>query len=376
MNRKLAAVLALAFLPGMAAAQTATPPTEDRDLDNTRFGGTSAVFLTLPADARGAALGGSFASLVNDISAAFYNPAGLALMGSNQAMFNYTAYIADTRHMAAAIGWSLRGGDWGIGVSISNFGFNEDAPVYTEDQQDGTGESYNVSSTAVGLTLSLQFSDRFSAGLTPRVVTEALGRSSATGFTLDFGTNYHGEVAGRPLRASFIIVNYGPPLVQRGAVLNTAVDPLDESMNVEETPAQLRTSGFEPPTQFRVGVAYDVLAGSSARLTLLSEFFQPNDSDPGVGVGAEFGANLSEGLRASLRGSFTFAGDNRDSDISGGFSQGAFASDDGNEGLDGLALGAGLGWGRVGSFNIGVDYAFRHMGLLPSVNMFSIKLGW
>ena len=374
MNRKLAVVLALAFLPGVAAAQQAPPPVENPDADNTRCGGTSAVFLTLPADARGAALGGSYAALANDVSAAFYNPAGLALMGSNQAMFNYTSYVADTRHMAAALGWSLRGGEWGLGLSISNFGF-DDQPVYTEEEQDGNGESYSVSNTAVGLTLSLQFSDRFSAGITPRLVTEQLGRASATGFTIDFGTNYHGEVAGRPLRASFIIVNYGTSFTHEGPILNTAVDPIDESMNVEDTPAQLRTSGFEPPTQFRVGVAYDVLAASSSRLTLLSEFFQPNDSDPGVGFGAEFGANLSEGLNAALRGSFTFAGDNRDSDISTDFSQGAFDSDTGSEGLDGLALGAGLGF-RSGSFSIGVDYAYRHLGLLPSVNMFSVKLGW
>jgi hypothetical protein len=374
MNRKLALVFALAFLPGVAAAQQATPPTEDPNLDNTRFGGTSAVFLTLPADARGAALGGAYASLANDISAAFINPAGVALMGSNQAMFNYTSYIADTRHVTGAIGWSLRGGEWGLGLSISNFGFS-DVPVYTEEEQDGNGETYSVSNTAVGLTLALQFSDRFAAGITPRLVTEQLGRASATGFTLDFGTSYSGEVAGRPLRASFTIVNYGPALKHEGPVLNTAVDPLDESMNVEDTPAQLRTSEFEPPTQFHVSLAYDVLAASSSRLTLLSEFFQPNDSDPGVGFGAEFGANLTEGLNAALRGSFTFAGDNRDSDVSGAFSQAAFASDDGDEGLDGLALGAGLGF-RSGNFRVGVDYAFRHLGLLPSVNMFSVKVGW
>ena len=374
MNRKLAVVLALAFLPGVAAAQQATPPTEDPELDNTRFGGTSAVFLTLPADARTAALGGAYASLANDISAAFINPAGVALMGSSQAMFNYTGYIADTRHVTGAIGWSLRGGEWGLGLSISNFGFS-DVPVYTEDEQDGNGETYSVSNTAVGLTLALQFSDRFAAGITPRIVTEQLGRASATGFTLDFGTTYTGEVGGRPLRASFTIVNYGPALHHEGPVLNTAVDPLDESMNVEDTPAQLRTSEFEPPTQFHVGLSYDVLAASSSRLTLLSEFFQPNDSDPGVGFGAEFGANLTEGLTAALRGSFTFAGDNRDSDITGAFSEAAFASDDGDEGLDGLALGAGLGF-RSGNFRVGVDYAFRHLGLLPSVNMFSVKVGW
>jgi hypothetical protein len=374
MNRKLAAVLALAFLPGVAAAQQATPPTARAEEDNTRFGGTSAVFLTLPADARGAALGGAFASLTNDISAAFYNPAGLALMGSSQAMFSYTSYVADTRHVAAAMGWSLRGGEWGVGVSVSNFGFSG-VPVYTEEAQDGNGETYSVSSTAIGLTGSLQFSDRFSAGITGRLVSDQLARATATGFTVDFGTNYHGEVAGRPLRASFIIVNYGTSFQHKGPVLNTQVDPLDESMNVEDTPAQYRTSAFEPPTQFRVGVSYDILAASNNRLSLLSEFYQPNDSDPGVGIGAEWMASMSSGLSAALRGSFNFAGDNRDSDVSSAFSQAAFSSDDGDESMDGLALGAGLGW-RSGSFNIGVDYAYRNLGLLPSVNQFSVKLGW
>lgn len=374
MNRKLAAILALAFLPGVAAAQQATPPTARAEEDNTRFGGTSAVFLTLPADARGAALGGAFASLTNDISAVFYNPAGLALMGSSQAMFSYTSYVADTRHVAGAIGWSLRGGEWGLGVSVSNFGFSG-VPVYTEEAQDGNGETYSVSSTAIGVTGSLQFSDRFSAGITGRLVSDQLARATATGFTVDFGTNYHGEVAGRPLRASFIIVNYGTSFQHKGPVLNTQVDPLDNSMNVEDTPAQYRTSAFEPPTQFRVGVSYDILAASNNRLSLLSEFYQPNDSDPGVGIGAEWMANMSSGLSAALRGSFNFAGDNRDSDVSSAFSQAAFSSDDSDESMDGLALGAGLGW-RSGSFNIGVDYAYRNLGLLPSVNQFSVKLGW
>ena len=153
MNRNLATLFTAVLLaaPVVASAQTVDPPRARTDEDNTRFGGTSAVFLTLPGDARGAALGGSFASLVTDISSVFYNPAGLALMGSNQAMFSYTNYIADTRSLTAGIGWSLRGGEWGLGVSLMNFGFG-DAPVYTETDQEGNGETYSVSNTAVGLT--------------------------------------------------------------------------------------------------------------------------------------------------------------------------------------------------------------------------------
>jgi hypothetical protein len=373
MNRRLAVLLAaLLVAPGVVSAQQGTPPRERPQEDNTRFGGTSAVFLTLPADSRGAALGGSYAALVSDIASLFYNPAGLALLSSNQAMFSYTAYIADTRHLTAGMGWSLRGGEWGLGVSLSNFGFG-DAPVYTEDAQEGNGETYSVSNTAVGLTAALQFSDRFSAGVTGRYVTEQLGRVSSTGFTLDFGTNYHGEVGGRPIRASFIITNYGTSFKPRGAVLNTDVDAIDESMNVERPAGELRTSAFEPPTQFRVGLAYDLMAATNNRLTVLSEFFQPTDSDPGVGFGAEFASKLTEAVSGSLRGSYGYQGDNRDSDVGGDFAFRSSAQD--SNALDGLAVGGGLNW-AAGSWNVGVDYAFRHMGILPSVNQFSIKLGW
>jgi hypothetical protein len=371
--KKLLLTMSTIILPGMAAAQSA-PPVEREDIDNTRFGGTSAVFLTLPADARGAALGGSYASLVDDIAASFYNPAAVAFIGRSQAMLSVTSYVADTRHIAGAMGWSLRGGDWGLSVSIANFGFTN-APVYTEDAQDGNEETYSVSNTAIGITIARQFSDRFAAGITPRLVTEQLGRASGTGFTVDLGTSYRGEVAGRPLRASFTLVNYGTSLVHDGPVLNTSVDPVDEGMEVEDTPAELRTSSFEPPTQFRIGMAFDALAGSNSRLTLLSEFFQPNDSDPGLGFGAEFGAAPMTGLSVALRGSFTFAGDNRDSDVSDGFGQSAFGSDMSRASLDGLALGGGLNW-RSGEFSMGVDYAYRHLGFMPSVNMFSVKVGW
>ena len=372
-NLKLSLALA-ALLPAVASAQQATPPTYNANQDNTRYGGTAAVFLTLPSDARGASLGGSYASLVNDVASTFYNPAGLAMLGNSQAMFSYTNYVADTRHVAAAMGWSLRGGEWGLGVSVANFGFSN-AKVYTEDSPDGNGQTYSVSNTAIGLTGALQFSDRFSAGLTARMVSEQLGRATTHGITLDFGTNYHGEVAGRPLRASFLIVNYGTSFKASGAVLNSEVAPIDQSMNVETTPAEFRTSAFEPPTQFHVGVAYDILAKSNNRFTLLSEFFQPNDSDPGVGVGAEWAATFGGGLSAALRGSFTFAGDNKNSDVSASFAQNAFSSDNGKQGMDGLGLGGGLGW-KTGSFNIGLDYAYRNLGFLSSVNQFSVKLGW
>src|SRR5436190_3213852 len=291
MKRTFAFILATVLVPGAISAQSplGTPGTNPT-VDNTRYGGSTAQFLTLPADARGAALGGAYAALVNDVSSMFFNPAGLALGTTSQAAFSYTSYVADTHHIWAGLSTPLHGGEWTVGVNLTSFGF-ADQPVYTEDQQEGTGDTYSVSETAVGVTFALQFSDRFSAGFTPKLVSESLAGANGTAFGLDFGTNYHSNLLGRPIRASFILTNYGTSMSLTGAPLNITIPPVPGTQNVEPQPARLRSSSFEPPTQFRVGVAYDVAASTSNRFTLLGEFWQPTDSDPGYGFAAEY--NLS-----------------------------------------------------------------------------------
>ena len=83
--------------------------------------------------------------------------------------------------------------------------------------------------------------------------------------------------------------------------------------------------------------------------------------------GAEFSAGVAEGLTAALRGSFSYQPDNADGGPTDLFSDRVFDSDaEGDASLDGLALGGGLGW-AMGDWNIGVDYAYRHLGVLPAV---------
>lgn len=364
MKRIFAAVLLSLLVPGAVAAQQI-------EIDNTRYGGTAAQFLTLPGDARGAALGGAYAALVSDVSSMYWNPAGLAMIPKREAMFSYTAYVADTHHLWGGVAFPLRDGQWGLGVSVANFGFG-DQPEYTAEFPEGTGATYDVSETAIGLTFAAQFSDRFSMGMTGRLVSQQLARTSSSGFTVDFGTNFHTEFNGRPIRASFVVLNFGTSFQAEGSVLNANVPPIDESQNVEQQPARIRSSAFEPPTQFRVGLAYDLLTSEANRLTALGEFSQPNDSDPSFGFAGEFQSRVSERLGAALRASYSYQADNLDTDVNNFAFESELNSD---AALDGLAFGGGLTW-EMDPYSFSVDYAFRHLGILSGVNMFSIKLGW
>src|ERR1041384_8745622 len=126
MKRTIAFILGCLRVRGALTAQAPlTTPGTEPSVDNTRYGGTAAQFLTLPGDARGAALGGAYAALVNDVSSMFFNPAGLALGTSSQAAFSYTKYVADTHHIWAGLSTPLHGGEWALGVSMTSFGFND-----------------------------------------------------------------------------------------------------------------------------------------------------------------------------------------------------------------------------------------------------------
>src|SRR5947207_2997584 len=116
-----------------AAAQISTRT------DNTAYGGTSGEFLLLGAGARGAALGGAYAALATDVTALYYNPAGLAQLPRPAAMVSTYSYVANTRYSWVGLGLPLGGGARAIGIQGGSFGFSEQ-PVYTLDDPDGNGQ--------------------------------------------------------------------------------------------------------------------------------------------------------------------------------------------------------------------------------------------
>lgn len=349
--------------------------------DNTAYGTTAAEFLMMPATARGAALGGGFAALATDISAIYFNPAGLAMMSRPAFLASTMNYVADTRYAYAALATPFSGGSRALGISVTSFGFS-DQPVYTvEDPQGTSGETYSVSQTAVGITLSQQFSDRFSAGFTGKFINDRLGNVSGQAFAVDLGTNFHANINGRPIRAGFVIQNLGTTLSHNGKALDAGVirQPPSDQNPVPQEPAtaSLQTKDWSLPVMFRVSLAYDMFASSSNRFSLMGEFTQPNNSDPGFNLGGEYNLGLgASGFSLAGRLGYTYAPDNNIDPASATSADYAgFDTSVGNEGMDGFSAGGGLRY-QGNRFGIGFDYAYRHLGMLGGVNMLSVGLTW
>jgi len=346
--------------------------------DNTGFGTSSAEFLLFGAGARGTALGGAVAALTSDVTALYYNPGNLAEMTRPGAMVSSYSYIANTRYSWAGMGFPMAGGSKAVGVSVGTFGFS-DQPVYTLDNPDGTGETYSVAETFVAGTYSQNFSDRFSAGFSAKLISDKLGRTSANAFAVDFGTNFHASVGERPIRGAFVIQNLGTNLKHTGAALDETVlrTPPQGTVDIpqQQQPASLKTSGWNLPVMFRVAVAFDLVTAAQSRLTLMGEFNQPNNDKPGAGAGLEYMASNigNSGFFVAARGSYTLQPANDlDPGTAAGFttqySVGSFSS-------YGLAVGGGIGWTHK-DFKVGFDYAYKNLGPLGGTNFISFSLGW
>src|SRR3989442_1441442 len=346
--------------------------------DNTAYGGTSGVFLLLGAGARGTALGGAYAALATDVTALYYNPGGLAQLSRPGAMVSTYDYVAGARYSWLGIAFPLTGGARSVGLSAGTFGFS-DQPVYTVDNPDGDGRTYSVAETFIAGTYAQNFSDRFSAGFSFKFITDKLGETRAGAFAVDFGTSFHATIGTRPIRAAFVLQNLGSQLKHDGAGLDAGVTrtpPLGTpDVPQEPQPSRLRASGWDLPVLFRVSAALDLLPQGQNRITALGEVTQPNNTKPAAGGVLEVSsANISKsGFSLADPVSYTIQPDNNVNDVSfGGLST---AQSSGSFTKDGIAVGGGLAYGR-GNFRLGVDYAWRDLGVLGGTNFLSFSVGW
>ena len=351
--------------------------------ENTGVGTGSGEFLLLGAGARGMALGPRRPRSHAMSTRCTTTPANLPLMEGRQVGLTVMPYFADTRYMWLGVGLPVFGGDYAIGFSFANFGFSS-SPQYTAEDPDGeAGLTYGVSESVFGLSFAHAFIDRFTGGLTLKFVNDRLGQTSAFGFVVDVGTNYHAELGGKPIALSFVIQNldvFGQGLKQSGPGLSIDADPntTDPStpgnVNVDPARGEIQASEFPIPVIYRVGIAYDIMSAAERRLTLMTDFNEPYNTKPGFSFGGEFAwtpANMA--LSAALRGSYQYQGDNDFTERRG--EEFTPQVDNISSSMDGVSFGGGLGY-KLNNYVLRLDYAYRHFGVLGSSNAFTFALSW
>lgn len=314
----------------------------------TKAGTTSAAFLNIDQGARGVGMGSAFVSVVDDISATYWNPAGIARMKGGQASFSNTQWIADIAYNHAAVAVPVGGvGTLGVSAQFLTMG---DMERTTTMEPEGTGETFSAGSYAFVLSYGRNLTDRFSIGFNAKYVQEKIFHMNARGVAFDVGTLFDTQLEG--LRLGMSISNYGTKMQMSGQDVLVQKD-IDATVsgNNPNINANLQTDKWDMPLLFRVGMSVDVLKGLyDSNLTLAVDALHPNDDVESVNVGAEYVFHDMVALRAGYKSLFA-----KDSE-------------------EGLTFGGGVNYRMFGASSLVLDYAWGDFGVLKEIQKFSIGL--
>ncbi len=321
--------------------------TENIKKNVTNVATTAAPFLEIGVGARAIGMGGAFVATANDVSAMYWNPAGIGQLQSVEAIFVHTEWLAEITYDYAGIVFPLYGyGTLGLNITTLNMG---EMLVRTVDRPEGTGEKFEASDLALGLSYGLSLTNRFSIGFNFKYISQKIWHESATGFAVDIGTLY--KTPWRGFRIGAALANFGTDMQMTGddLLVYHDIDPYQEGNN-DKIFSQLQTDNWPLPLTFQLGLAYDIVKNENQLLTIEADAVHPIDNSESMHFGAEYRFMNKYYLRAGYRNLFL-----KDSE-------------------EGVTAGAGLVWKFMSNLQAGIDYAYANFGRLENAQRFAVIL--
>ena len=308
-----------------------------------KTGTTAAQFLKIGIGARALGMGGAFAAVSDDATALYWNPAGISSNKKNGIILDHQDWILDVD--MDFIGGAFKTPFGTVGAAISAMHMGEMEVTTTRDPE-GTGEKFSAGSIMGQLTFSRTLTDRFSFGISAKIIRESIYNSKANGFALDLGTLYNTQIPGLTMGMS--ISNYGTKMQMEGRdmLLQTEVDPSLESDPININ-ANFATDSYELPLIFRFGLAYKRDLPNKLSILVAADALHPNDNTESINLGSELAFKNFLFLRSGVANLYQ-----RDS-------------------VAGLSVGCGIKLKIINSFYY-IDYTFVDMGPLGNPQKITI----
>ncbi len=325
----------------------------------TRNGTGGATELLIPVGTRGIGLAGSNISTTSGLEALFWNPAGVAHMtNSATAMFSHMNYIANIGVEYGAVAANFQ--SFGI-VSLSLKSLSVGSiPITTNEQPDGTGQTYTPQFLVVGATYSKALTDRIAIGLTFDYISETIAQVGATGIAFDAGLQYKnlGDING--LSFGIVINNIGPQMTYSGSGLLVKASPSgstsDPTMAFDRSPSYygINAAPFDLPSSFEIGFGYQPVLNDMNAIRVSVDYQNNNYQGDLYNIGAEYGYDKT----FFVRGGYSMSPKNQDPNY-----------------IYGFTAGAGVHY-NLGTVDLKVDYAYRAAKYFTGNNVFSVELGF
>jgi hypothetical protein len=244
---------------------------------DSRTATTGWQFLKVVPDARSAGMGESFLAVTNDLSALYWNAAGLTQLDSSKwhAMAAHTAYPADINQYFGAVAYRLNSNTL-FGTSLQYFDAGS-MPVTTEFLPQGNGLTFRPVSMALGASWAQVLTDAFSFGLTLKYIREDIATIHNQNILFDLGFRYDIGIA--RTRFAVGLSNFGFNTTPRGEIAYYSIFDTTVAVSSEEVGV---------PTVFRLGFAWDALQTDRHLLTASAQLNHPTDNNETYALGVEY----------------------------------------------------------------------------------------
>ena len=212
-----------------------------------KAGTVAAPFLKIGAGARAVALGGNFVGIANDVSALYWNPAGITRLDKISFSATHTQWFADIQHNVILFALPIDDNS-AFGIELLHL-TSGDIEQTTIEEQDGNGIFYDATDFSLGIAYARSLTARFSVAVKGKYITQTLYNEESSAFAFDFGTIYKTDFKG--LTIGMNLANFGGNMQMVGNDLTRAeVDPTTG----QEFQTQLKTESWPLPIIFRVPI--------------------------------------------------------------------------------------------------------------------------
>ena len=254
-----------------------------------KTGTTAAEFLAIPVGARATGMGGAFTGVADDISAIFWNSAGLSRLGSNQVNFTHTEWLVNTSLDWAAVLLKFSDAD-ALSLNFYQLDYGGEE-ITTPEEPEGTGQNWEAMDMSMGLNYARSLTDRFSFGIGIKYIRQKIWNESASAFAFDAGLLFKTQFSG--LSIGMNISNFGTEMQLAGKDLIQPVD-IDPSHagNNSNIIGSLGTDSWPLPLLFQFGLSEQVELNNSMNIILAADAAIPSNQTTYLNLGSEF--NWSE----------------------------------------------------------------------------------
>ena len=144
-------------------------------------------------------------------------------------------------------------------------------------------------------------------GINAKYIHQRIHHESAKGIGIDIGTLYH--TGWENFRIGITFSNFGPDMHFTGPGLQTDVNIVGSVPGSRNQPtattakrsAELDTLAFSLPASFRFGIAFDAIKSSKEVLTFAIDSHHPSDNTERMHLGAEYVYKDSGSIRAGYK---------------------------------------------------------------------------